>query len=70
MILLFIFHLLIIFPQSVFFEGPGIKQNYEFTAKVRNMDMVPTAMYVLGLQPSLWWEGTIMREAFEESIMS
>ena len=33
------------------------------------MDMVPTAMYVLGLQPSLWWEGTIMREAFEEGVV-
>ena len=47
--------------------GPGIRQNYEFNYKVRNMGMVPTAIYMLGLEPSPWWEGTVLQEAFENS---
>ena len=49
--------------------GPGIRQNYEFQYKVRNMDMVPTALRVLGLEPSPWWEGTVMTEAFQDGIL-
>ena len=49
--------------------GPGIRQNYEFQYKVRNMDMVPAAVRVLGLEPSPWWEGTVMTEAFQDEIL-
>ena len=47
--------------------GPGIKQNYEFLYKVRNMDLIPTAVHMLGLEPSLWWEGAVLEEAFENN---
>ncbi len=44
--------------------GPGIKQNYQFEYQVGNIDMAPTATAVLGLEPSPWWQGKIMTEAF------
>ena len=47
-------------------RGPGIKRNYTFNYEVGNQDIVPTAMWALGLKPSKWWTGKVMWEAFED----
>ena len=52
----------VLIPMMV--RGPGIRQNHAFTRYVRNLDVVPTALYSLGLQPSVLWTGKIMTEAF------
>ena len=53
----------VLIPMMV--RGPGIRQNHAFTRYVRNLDVVPTALYALGLQPSFLWTGKIMTEAFQ-----
>ena len=49
----------------LFLRGPGIKKNYQLQRDVRNEDIAPTEMYALGLQPSVWWKGKPIIEAFE-----
>ena len=49
----------------MFIRGPGVKKNHSFKIEVRNEDIAPTGVYALGLQPSPWWKGKPMMEAFD-----
>ena len=49
----------------MYVRGPGVRKNAEFTRTVEAKDIIPTAFYALGLKPSSWWDGQIMKEAFE-----
>ena len=51
----------------MFIRGPGIKQGYQFTSIVRNLDMVPTIAHALGMKLSPWWSGKVMTEAFVDN---
>ncbi len=42
------------------FAGPGIAPG-EITGRVRNIDMAPTVVKALGLQPHACWEGVALR---------
>ncbi|CAH1792115.1 unnamed protein product [Owenia fusiformis] len=48
----------------MFLRGPMIKRDYKFQVEVRNEDMAPTGLYMMGLLPSVWWKGKPMTEAF------
>ena len=48
----------------LFVRGPGFKKNEEFKNEVRNWDMAPTALEVLGIRQSPWWKGEVLTEAF------
>ena len=48
----------------MFIRGPMVLKNHKFKMAVRNMDIVPTALYALGLRPSVWWTGRVMTEAY------
>ena len=49
----------------VFIKGPSIRKNQEFQSEVRNVDLSPTAMELLGLKQNPWWKGNVIWEAFE-----
>ena len=49
----------------IMLRGPNIKKNNLFKYQVYNKDVVPTALYALGLKPSVYWQGKVMTEAFE-----
>ena len=51
----------------MFIRGPGVQQNHEFEFEVANEDIAPTVTYFLGLDPSPWWTGRTMFEAFENN---
>jgi len=42
------------------FAGPGIAPG-EITTRARNIDMAPTVIKALGLQPHACWEGAPLR---------
>ena len=43
---------------------------HEFENEVGNMDLVPTAARVLGLEVSPWWRGSVLAEAFEDGLLT
>ena len=43
---------------------------HEFENEVGNMDLVPTAARVLGLEVSPWWRGSVLAEAFEDGVLT
>ena len=48
----------------LFVRGPGFRKNEEFRHEVRNWDLAPTALEVLGVKQSPWWKGKVLSEAF------
>ena len=42
----------------------------EFENEVGNMDLVPTAARVLGIEGSPWWRGSVLTEAFEDGVLT
>ena len=43
---------------------------FEFENEVGNMDLVPTAARLLGIEPSPWWRGSVLAEAFEDGVLT
>ncbi len=58
-----------LFTFTLLLTGPGVKVNYEIPVIVGNMDIVPTALRVLGLKPSPWWRGKVMNEVFQDGVL-
>lgn len=50
----------------MFIKGPGIKKGHTFQQDVRNQDIVPTVVDILGLKANPYWTGRVMRDAYED----
>jgi arylsulfatase A-like enzyme len=47
-------------------NGPGIKKNYMISkSNPHNLDVAPTLLYAIGLQPHPLWRGRVIEEIFE-----
>jgi len=48
--------------------GPGIKKNYEIKDYVKNEDVTPTILHMLGYPPNKIWRSRVVGDAFENFV--